>query len=44
MRIKDDHIVEGLLVANLLFDVVQVKNHLKEICQQCVYLIYGEKL
>ena len=44
MQITDDHIVEGLLVANLLFDVVQVKNDLKEIIHQCVYLIYGEKL
>lgn len=44
MRITDNHIMEGLLVANLLFDIVQVKNDLKEIIHQCVYLIYGDKL
>lgn len=44
MKITDDNIIEGLLIADKLFDVRKIKNHLREICEQCVYLIYGDKL
>lgn len=45
MRITDDHIMEGLLVANALLKIRKIYFHdLREICEQCVYLIYGDKL
>ncbi len=45
MRITDDHIVKGLMLADMLLDIRQIyMNDLREICEQCVYLIYGEKL
>ena len=44
MKITDNNILEGLLIADVLFDVRLIKNNLREICEQCVYLIYGDKL
>ncbi len=45
MRITDDHIIEGLLLADMLLNLRPIyTNDLREICEQCVYLIYGEKL
>ncbi len=45
MRITDDHIMEGLLIADKILNLRRIYlNDLREICEQCVYLIYGEKL
>ncbi len=45
MQITDDHIMEGLLLADKLLNLRLIyTNNLREICEQCVYLIYGEKL
>ena len=45
MRITNDHIMEGLLLADILLNLRLIyKNDIREICEQCVYLIYGEKL
>ena len=44
MRITDDNIIEGLLIADKLFDIKQIKSDIREICEQCIYLIYRERL
>lgn len=45
MRITDDNIMEGLLVAHKLLNIRRIYfNDLREICEQCVYFIYGDKL
>ena len=45
MRITDDNIVEGLLIADKLLNLKPIYlNDLREICEQCIYFIYGEKL
>lgn len=45
MRITDDQIIEGLLIADKLLNIRRIYfNDLREICEQCVYIIYGEKL
>ncbi len=45
MKITDDQIIEGLLIADILLDLRPIYlNDLREICEQCIYLIYGEKL
>jgi hypothetical protein len=45
MKITDDNIMEGLLVADKLLDLRPIHlDDLREICEQCVYLIYGDEL
>lgn len=45
MKITDDNIMEGLLIADKLLNLSQIYlNDLREICEQCVYFIYGDKL
>jgi len=45
MRITDDNIMEGLILADMLLNIRRIyMNDLRQICEQCVYLIYGEKL
>ena len=45
MKITDDNIMEGLLVADALLNLSPIHlKDLREICEQCVYIIYGDKL
>jgi len=45
MIFNEDHIMEGLLVADKLLNIDRkYLNDLREICEQCVYFIYKDKL
>lgn len=44
MKLNNGHIIEGLFVADVLFNIKEIRYHLREICEQCVYLIYRDKL
>jgi len=45
MKITDDNIMEGLLIADKLLDLRPIHTEdLREICEQCVYLIFEDKL
>lgn len=45
MKITEDNIMEGLLVADALLNLKPIHlKDLREICEQCVYFIYGDKL
>ena len=45
MKITEDNIMEGLLIADKLLNIRRIYfNDLREICEQCVYLIYGDSL
>lgn len=45
MKITDDSIMKGLLLADILLNLNPDNIHdVREICEQCVYELYKEKL
>lgn len=45
MNITDYNVLEGLILADTLLNLNENhKEDIREICEQCVYFLYGDKL